>query len=170
MKILRYGQRRAAGYTLIEMTIVLFIILAFLAMSVPFFANFSTSAGLRTAEREILTALRTTRSYATSQNEAYQLVCGTDNTYRIVKVSDSSTIGKTYQLPQGISFPAASRIRFSANGGLAGDSPNGWVKIVDTKGHGRTLGVHILTTDVTPNLTSDVDNRTTGAIEVINHV
>ncbi len=122
MKILRYGQRRAAGYTLIEMTIVLFIILAFLAMSVPFFANFSSSTGLRTAEREIGTILRTARSYAISHNENYNVLCDTatdPDTYSIRRTAASTVpIDKVYQLPVGVNFNAAVTVTFTPNGGL----------------------------------------------------
>ncbi|MDD5310498.1 MAG: prepilin-type N-terminal cleavage/methylation domain-containing protein [Candidatus Omnitrophica bacterium] len=122
MKILRYGQRRAAGYTLIEMTIVLFIILAFLAMSVPFFGRFSSSTGLRTAEREVGTVLRTARSYAISRNSNFNAEFDTSvtpNTYRITD-SGGTTVDSTklYQLPAGINFTATVTVTFTPNGGL----------------------------------------------------
>ena len=122
MKILCYEQRRPGGYTLIEMTIVLFIILAFLAMSVPFFANFSSSTGLRTAEREIGTILRTARSYAISHNENYNVLCDTatdPDTYSIRRTAASTVpIDKVYQLPVGVNFNAAVTVTFTPNGGL----------------------------------------------------
>ena len=104
------------------MTIVLFIILAFLAMSVPFFANFSSSTGLRTAEREIGTILRTARSYAISHNENYNVLCDTatdPDTYSIRRTAASTVpIDKVYQLPVGVNFNAAVTVTFTPNGGL----------------------------------------------------
>jgi len=136
MKILRYGQRRAAGYTLIEMTIVLFIILAFLAMSVPFFANFSSSTGLRTAEREIGTILRTARSYAISNNENYNVLCDTatdPDTYSIRRTAASTVpIDKVYQLATGVDFTATVTVTFTPNGGLTSASGTS-VTVVETK-------------------------------------
>ena len=114
MKILYDRQRGVGGYSLIEMTIVLFIILAFLAMSVPFFANFSSSTGLRTAEREIGTILRTARSYAISHNENYNVLCDTatdPDTYSIRRTAASTVpIDKVYQLPVGVNFSSAGYI------------------------------------------------------------
>ncbi|MFA5339863.1 MAG: GspH/FimT family pseudopilin [Candidatus Omnitrophota bacterium] len=155
MKILRYGQRRAAGYTLIEMTIVLFIILAFLAMSVPFFANFSSSTGLRTSEREIGTILRTARSYAISRNSNFNAVFDTSvtpNTYRITD-SGGTTVESTklYQLPAGINFTATVTVTFTPNGGLISGSANPTtVTVAETK-------------DATKNRVISVDS-TTGAV------
>ena len=148
MKILRNRQ----GYTLIEMTIVLFIILAFLAMSVPFFANFSSSTGLRTAEREIGTILRTARSYAVSQNKNYEALFDTSVTPNTYSIRDSAAptqpIDKMYQLPAGITFTAASTIRFASNGGLSGDSPNSSVTVTSSKGS-RQITVETATGAVT---------------------
>lgn len=135
MKILHNGQSRNGGFTLIEMTIVLFIILLFLAMSLPFFANFSGSTGLKTAEREVGTILRTTRSYATSQNSNFNAVFNTGvtpNTYRITN-SSGTTLDKTFQLPAGVRFSATTTVTFTSNGGLASGSATS-VTVTSTKG------------------------------------
>jgi len=105
MEILRSMKARR-GFTLIEMAIVLVIMLAFLAMSIPFFSGFSTNTGLKTAEREIITMLRTARSYAVSQNTNFNAVFdGTvsPNTYRIANSSGTS-VDKVYSLPNGVSY------------------------------------------------------------------
>jgi prepilin-type N-terminal cleavage/methylation domain-containing protein len=151
MKILRDRQ----GYTLIEMTIVLFIILAFLAMSIPFFANFSGSTGLKTAEREISTILRTGRSYAISQNKNYNVVFDTLPTPNTYSIRDAATptqpIDKLYQLPAGVTFTAATTVTFTSNGGLASGtyvSSPVVVTITSTKGS-RTISVDAATGAVT---------------------
>lgn len=140
--------QRRTGYTLIEMTIVLFIILAFLAMSVPFFANFSASTGLKTAEREIGTLLRTARSYAISRNMPYDAVfVKNTNSFWISPVTDPNGDGnyadddpndvetgnKVYILAQGIEFSADSRIRFASNGGLHSTTTSTSVTVRETK-------------------------------------
>src|SRR3989338_2680650 len=126
MKMLHIGQRRRSGFTLIEMTIVLFIILIFLAMSVPFFTGFSSSTGLKTAEREVGTVLRTGRSYAVSRNENYDVFFNTATTPHTFKICRSAvptvSIDKTYQLPAGVTFSATTTVTFTPNGGLASGS------------------------------------------------
>jgi prepilin-type N-terminal cleavage/methylation domain-containing protein len=122
MKILRSGSGLRRGFTLIEMAIVLAIMLAFLAMSIPFFAGFQTNTGLKTAEREIMTVLRTARSYAVTQNANFHAVFDgtvTPNTYRITNTAHT-TLDKTYSLPNGVTFSTAAVVTFvfTPNGGL----------------------------------------------------
>lgn len=138
------------GFTLIEMAIVLVIILAFLAMSIPFFANFSGSTGMNTANREVTTLLRTARSYAVSQNANFNAVFDTavtPNTYRITN-NAGTTLDKTYVLPNGVSFTATTTITFTPNGGLTSTSPTA-VTIRNNKNPDRTINL----------------NSTTGAIQ-----
>lgn len=130
------------------MTIVLFIILAFLAMSVPFFANFSSSTGLRTAEREIGTVLRTARSYAISHNENYNVLCDTatdPDTYSIRRTAASTVpIDKVYQLPTGINFTATVTVTFTPNGGLISGSANPTtVTVVETKDASKSRRIDV---------------------------
>jgi len=150
MKIFHNERRNKGGFTLIEMTIVLFIILAFMAMSVPFFANFSSSTGLKTAEREVCTILRTTRSYAISQNSNFNVVFDTGvtpNTYRITN-SSGTTLDKTYQLSSGVAFTATAPITFTSNGGLASGSATG-ITINSIKGGSKQITVEAATGAVT---------------------
>lgn len=144
MRILYDRQRGVGGYSLIEMTIVLFIILAFLSMSVPFFAKFLPQTGLKTAEREIGTVLRTARSYALSLNSNYNVVfdtTATPNTYRITN-SLNATQDKTYQLPTSVHFTAPVTITFASNGGLASGSATS-VTIVETNDATKTRTITV---------------------------
>lgn len=151
MKVLHNIQKRKGGFTLIEMTIVLFIILIFLGMSLPFFANFSTGTGLKTAEREVGTILRTTRSYAVSQNSNFSAIFNagvTPNTYRITN-SSFTTLDKTYQLPAGVTFAAPiSTVTFTSNGGLASGSTTS-VTINSRQGGSKQITVDTATGAVT---------------------
>lgn len=150
MEILNIGRRCKSGFTLIEMMIVLFIILVFLGMSLPFFQNFSTSSGLKTAEREIGTVLRTARSYAISQNSNFNAVFNTGvtpNTYRITN-SSGNTQDKTYQLPSGVTFAATTTITFTSNGGLTSGSATS-VTINSAKGGSKQITVETATGAVT---------------------
>lgn len=142
MKIPRTGQRRRSGFTLVEMVVVLFIVIIFLAMSIPFFANFSGSTGLTTSVREVGTILRTARSYAVagtyniSGNSNVNAVFDTSvtpNTYRITD-SSGATKDKTYQLTKGVSFSGATTtVTFTPNGGLTSTSDTS-VTITSAKG------------------------------------
>lgn len=135
------------GFTLIEMAIVLVIILAFLAMSVPFFANFSGSTGMNTAQREVMTLLRTARSYAISQNANFNAVFNTavnPNTYRITN-NAGTTLDKTYVLPSGVSFTATTTITFTPNGGLTDPAAPNAVTIRNNKNPDRMITVNRIT-------------------------
>jgi len=152
MKILRLhaGQRR--GFTLIEMSIVLVIMLAFLALSVPFFAGFSGSTGLKTSEREIMTVMRTARSYAVSRNANFSAEFNgtvTPNTYRIANAT-GTTMDKIYSLPNGVTYTTAAltTVTFTPNGELTGTSAANTISVTNQKGT-KTITV----------------NRTTGALE-----
>lgn len=156
MKILHIEQRCRRGFTLIEMMVVFFIVLALLATSVPFFTGFSSSTGIRTAERGVGTALRTARSYAISGtyniagNANVNVVCDTGvtpNTYRITD-SSGATKDRTYQLPQGVTFTAAATFTFIPSGGLALGSDTS-VTIRSTKGATKTIDVQTVTGAVT---------------------
>lgn len=153
MKILHIEQRCRRGFTLIEMMVVFFIVLALLATSVPFFTGFSSSTGLKTAERGIGTILRTARSYAISGtyniagNSNVNVVFDVNNRYRITN-SAGTTLDKTYQLPQGVSFTAAATFTFTPSGGLALGSDTA-VTIRSTKGATKTIDVQTVTGAVT---------------------
>ena len=151
MKIFHLKSIRG-GYTLIEMTVVLFIILAFLAMSIPFFANSSLSTGLNTSVREVGTILRTARSYAISHNENYEAVFDntvTPNAYSIRRSAAAATpIDKTYLLPRGVTFTAVSTVDFTSNGGLDANSPSNSVTIT-AKGKNKQVTVDAPTGAVT---------------------
>ncbi len=147
MEILRSMKARR-GFTLIEMAIVLVIMLAFLAMSIPFFSGFSTNTGLKTAEREIITMLRTARSYAVSQNTNFNAVFdGTvsPNTYRIANSSGTS-VDKVYSLPNGVSYNTSvlTTVTFTPNGGLTGPSASNAVTVRNNKGS-KTITVNRIT-------------------------
>jgi len=128
------------GFTLIEMAVVLGIIIALMAISIPFFSNFSGSSNIKGAEQGIVSALETTRSYAIAENKEYLLDCNkTSSSYKITH-SGGTTVDKTYFLPQGVSFETRSGILFTSNGGLKADSQN-IIIISNTKGATRTITV-----------------------------
>jgi len=135
------------GFTLIEMTIVLVIILAFLAMSVPFFANFSSATGVNTATREISTLLRTTRSYAITKNENYEAVFDTTtipNRFWMRDSVTSTTVGKGLALPSGVTFDTPVTVTFTSTGGITGGA-DVTITIKNTKDKTKAIKVYNVT-------------------------
>lgn len=96
------------AFTLIEAIIVLAIMTMFFAISMPLFSRFMEKSKLDTTARSIVSALRTGRSYAISNNDDYYVffdVNTTPNTYFISEDEDGSSVKeKTYKLPTGIWF------------------------------------------------------------------
>ncbi len=150
LSINRISKRR--GFTLIEMTIVLVIILAFLAMSVPFFANFSSSTGVNTAAREISTLLRTTRSYAIAKNRQFDAVFDTTTVPNRFWMYDPNppspevkgVVGKGLALPSGVTFTAPVTVTFVSTGGTTG-SADTTVTISNAKGKTKAIKVYYMT-------------------------
>ena len=138
------------GFTLIEMTIVLVIILAFLAMSVPFFANFSSATGVNTATREISTLLRTTRSYAIAQNSDYNAVFDTTTVpnrfwiYDPDPPEEAHMVGKGLSLPTGVTFDAPVTVTFTSTGGITGGA-DVTITIGNAKGKTKAIKVYYVT-------------------------
>jgi prepilin-type N-terminal cleavage/methylation domain-containing protein len=146
--VTRIPKRR--GFTLIEMTIVLVIILAFLAMSVPFFANFSSSTGINTATREISTLLRTARSYAITQNSDYNAVFDTTTVpnrfwiYDPAPPGEAHIVGKGLSLPTGVTFSAPVTVIFTSTGGITGGA-DVTITISNAKGKTKSIKVYQVT-------------------------
>lgn len=135
------------GFTLVEMGIVLVIILAFLSMSVPFFANFSSSTGLNTAYREVSTLLKTARSYAITQNKDFNAVFDLSvipNKFWIEDASSKIIIDKGYSLPAGVSFTEAATVVFTPTGALAENSATRTV-IKNNRGKTKIITINSVT-------------------------
>lgn len=134
------------------MTIVLVIILAFLAMSVPFFANFSPQMGLNTASREVSTLLRTTRSYAITKFRRFDAVFDMTTVPNRFWIYDplppepevKGMVGKGLSLPSGVIFEAPVTISFVSSGGLTATSATS-VTITNSKGKTKTIAVNSVT-------------------------
>ncbi len=137
------------------MTIVLFIMLAFLAMSVPFFANFNTGMGLSTSEREIKTVLRTARSYAITQNTSYNAIftgpTGAPPNRFWIQNNAGQMQDKGYDFPRGVTLNTAAAITtvsFTANGGLTVSTSaisTVGISITDNKGKAKTVVIDAVT-------------------------
>lgn len=138
---------RRKGFTLLEMAIVLVILLAFLSMSVPFFANFSSVTSINTASREISTLLRTTRSYAITKNEDYAAVFDTTTVPNRFWIQDSATatvVDRGIALPSGVTFSAPVTITFISTGGITGGA-DVTVTIRNAKGKTKAIKVYYVT-------------------------
>lgn len=152
MAIPTYRISGRKGFTLLEMAIVLVILLTFLAMSVPFFANFSSVTGMNTASREISTLLRTARSYAIAQNRDYAAVFDTTTIPNRFWIYNSNppapdvphVEGKGFVMPSGVTFDAPVTVTFTSTGGITG-GVDVTITIRNTKGKTKAIKVYNVT-------------------------
>lgn len=108
-------KRRGAGFTLIEMIVVLAIMGLMMGMSIPYFARFTRGIKLKSAASNISTVLQTARSYAVTERKNFLVVINDEiegDLYYAVKIyrtgDDAETVGKWQQLPQGIEIVEVS--------------------------------------------------------------
>src|SRR3989338_10314070 len=99
---------KKCGFTLLETIIVLAIMTMFFAVSIPLFSKFTERTKLDTTARSIVSALRTARTYAITNNKIYYVVFDkqTDPTRHSYFISEDGTNPKEKRekLPVGISF------------------------------------------------------------------
>jgi type II secretory pathway pseudopilin PulG len=149
----RIGKRYLySAFTLLETIIVLAIMTMFFAISIPLFSRFTEKTKLDTAARSIVSALRTARTYAITNNAVYFTVFDTNVTPNEYFVSsDSATpVEKSYRLPVGISFVGAIGFTKGANGQSAAFNATGeldenlndtTLTLSDAEGNLRTITV-----------------------------
>lgn len=152
----------AAGkaFTLIEMLVVLAVIMMVLGISIPFFANFTKGAKLKTAAKDIATLLNTARSLSITERKNYAVVFDSTAPLPSYYIVDQANqiYGKKYVLPSPIRFsrpqdPAhtttfpSDRAVFSSTGGLKTASGSVW--LADQKGQLRRITVSQSTGRVT---------------------
>ncbi|MDR1727337.1 MAG: GspH/FimT family pseudopilin [Acidobacteriota bacterium] len=117
-----------AGFTLLELIAVVFIIALVLGISYPSMSRGSSALHLRTASRDLVNTFRFAREKAVSEQESLQLVI--DRKGRKVVLADVlGTPLRTYTLPEDVRIKEMSRagvevgedamtVRFLPSGGL----------------------------------------------------
>lgn len=132
------------GFTLLETTVVIVIILLVLVGSVPYFGKFFGTMGLNAAARDISSALMTARSYAIAQKAIHNVVFDTSvipNRYYITDDSEPpKQIGRGYALPSGITI---SKITFFGNEKeyKVSFKPDGSLSTTETQGAPKSLWI-----------------------------
>ena len=79
--------KRSAGFTAVELIIVMAIVAICLAIAMPDIATFSSGYKLKGAAREVATDLQLTRLLAVKENKTFQVNFGT-NSYQVIRLSD----------------------------------------------------------------------------------
>ncbi len=96
------------GFTLLETIMVLAIMTMFFAVSIPLFSKFTERTKLDTTARSIVSALRTARTYAITNNKEYYVIFDkqTDPARHSYFISEDGTNPKEKRekLPVGISL------------------------------------------------------------------
>ena len=117
--------RRSGGFTLIELAIVLAIMGLLVAMTVPFLAASSRSAGLPAAAEEIRAALRAARSAAIAEGHPVAFRADPDGGYWLDR--------QHYSLAAAAGSAAGLRVAVAGGGGIAffpsGGSSGGRIRI-----------------------------------------
>ncbi len=130
------------AFTLMEMLIVLAVITLLLGISIPFVANFTKGAKLKTAAKDVFAILNTARNLSLTYRKNYSIIFDTSVTphaYYIID-EDENVYRKKYSLPSSISFSVSDgRSTFSSTGGLATGSNS--IAIFDSKGASRTITI-----------------------------
>ena len=143
------------AFTLLETIVVLAIIAFFFAVSVPLFSKFAEKSKLETAARNIVSTLRTARSYAINNSATYGVVFDTAPTPHQYYIQDegANVIDKKYRLPTQIRFNSVGftggAASFLSTGELNETNPDTSVIIEDS--------------DTTRTITVE---RTTGRVKI----
>ncbi|MBI1371550.1 MAG: type II secretion system protein GspH [Phycisphaera sp.] len=101
--------RRAAGFTLIELIVVMLIIATTLAIAAPSLRGFARGQALDQAARSIVTLTDYARDMAISEGRPYRLTLDAErNTYRLTAQNGGvyetlgTDLGRTFEIPVSI--------------------------------------------------------------------
>jgi len=124
-KLMRNRQKQLAGYTIIEMIIVLAIVAILTGILVPVLSNYLPNVQLNGAARNLMADLRLAQEKAITEQDQYALRFDTPShgSYQIIHLQDSDEeVDFTRDLPRNgrltiDSSIADNQIIFSADGG-----------------------------------------------------
>lgn len=129
----------AAGFTLVELVVVLAIIGLTLSMAVPLLSRHLGGVTLDAASREIRTALREARSFAVAEGRMVVFQGAADGGYWLDRRHFTLPAPRVAKSPQ-IATTGGERITFYPSGGSSG----GRIVVTDGDGH-REITVDMLT-------------------------
>ncbi|MBU1061775.1 MAG: prepilin-type N-terminal cleavage/methylation domain-containing protein [Candidatus Omnitrophica bacterium] len=140
-----------AGFTLVEMLVVLAIIAMLLGISVPFTSQFGKGLRIKTASRAILASLRVAKSNAITYRKKYSVVFDVENSQYWIEDSEGKVFERKRDLPSSIKFEIQDekepdpitfeddRVIFYSTGAIEGAS--GSVTITDRQGNAKTISI-----------------------------
>jgi len=103
-----------AGYTLVEMAIVIVIIGVLAAIVIPAFGGFLRSTRFQGAQNQLVTDIYFARSLAVARHRTF-VIQFANNQYQVVDTSNGS-VARTTNAPQGVTFAATADPNFYAWG------------------------------------------------------
>jgi prepilin-type N-terminal cleavage/methylation domain-containing protein len=140
-----------AGFTVLELIVVLIMIGVLLGVGIPLFVNYLESGSNGTAQSSVLTALQAANTYYAEQSDTYSGLCPTPTCGAGPSPIGFANIGSGVTAVDSIRSspnPSVVSIWTSQNGleviiaSLATDTHNCWVVIENRDIGGTTLGFH----------------------------
>jgi len=104
------SHRSMAGFTLVEMMIVIGVLGLLIMIAVPSIVGFQRTARLTGAANTLASDLRFTRSLASAQRTTYQITFS-PTFYTVTRVAPATTV-RTRSIPKGIKLTATNNATF----------------------------------------------------------
>ncbi len=143
-KNLKAGGNNLAGFTLIELVVVIFIFSLMATVSIPYLTAWTASLKIDGVQKELVSNIRLTQQKAVALQINHSIKFNSVyNSYDIIKKDDNSVV-KTVILPQEISFsginlnPSSSEIIFNP---AAAPSANGNINLINNRGSIKRIEV-----------------------------
>ena len=116
--------RTQAGFTLIEVLIVVGLIAVIGGASAPIVAGAMTRYNITSAAQQVTSTIRAARFQAVGRNLALKVRLNfpAAGQYQIVRDADDAPIGPAQALPVGIAFEAPVDLRVGTNGRFVADA------------------------------------------------
>lgn len=116
------------GFTLLEITVVIFIFAIMAAITIPFINKFQPTLKLNSASRNLVADLRYAQQLTVTEQVPHLIYLDlADGSYQLLRVESAATTTiKDVNFPAGIGFELASttisEVRFNSYGGVSAGS------------------------------------------------
>lgn len=110
--------KASAGFTVIELMIVVFIVAIFASVALPSFSTLMTNSRLQSASNELASVIQYARSAAVQNNQSMNL-CVSSGVWSVRKscTDTNSTVLRSFTPPDGVTISASvSSLTFRSNG------------------------------------------------------
>ena len=134
--------RRSAGFSLIELLIVVSITGVLFAMSVPAYRNYMRSSALKSASHEIASSIQNLRSRAMSTRESQTIHFAIDSSGAGDFHVHNGTVTNHWDLPRDITYATGSGAGFTiSTDGRASSSQ--YIILKDPTGQRDTVSIQL---------------------------